>query len=188
MLHRGDLFVLHIDKGTWKQNTNGIVSLLSEIRLPDVICGGLTIRMITKEKVIYLPALKQAIRSFLDTRQEEVFSKSMIENIMRINSSPIISVFLENSSDKISRRQLEPLIVKIDEYLEKGMKQEIFLNPMQYRGVKFLHWHNAEGPLNNDIKSILNIIDNNSNKENPEDIFTLIDFSGFKRATQDKAP
>jgi hemerythrin-like domain-containing protein len=181
------LFVWEPDKGNWHQASNGIVCLESDIRLPDIECGQLSISMAFKEKYALLPSLKQKIETFLKEQSEKEFSPSKIKNIMRRNE--ISMIWTDSSRTKVPRENLELLIQKIEEYLRKGENQKICLIPMKYKGVDFLHWHNAGSKLARDLEGKLEIINETKDKKDlRETFFVKIDLRRAHQETKNLIP
>jgi hypothetical protein len=136
------------DDGRWKQDGQGIIELRSNVRLRNVQCGPLTIRVERVELLRALAALKADITSFLARTKAVSFSPQEIENAWEYRYQPIadspeltlpfVAVTVAPGVKSIPRKNVEDLLQAWDNFLAHDEKNLYHATPVKFQAKTFL--------------------------------------------------
>ena len=172
---REHLGVWPIDEGTWNQNQEGILTLVSPVMCADVISPPLAVMVGRSEYIAGLPELKQAIQAFLNSSTAARFEVPDYELYLLTDGENELGVRLGDLLESlgklrvevnfllrrefISRAELEQLIGAIDRFLDDPEQRNCQAIPMRYKDRVFLLWLNCGTPQSRSLREICRAID-----------------------------
>lgn len=179
---REHMFVEEDDNGEWLQVDTGELTLISERHYRDIEAFPLSIFMWYPEAADRLPFLKSSIKKLLSGNRTN-FNAKEIEEIEKYGYENCLSrISVDDSAAKITKKQLEALLVKMNLFLEDKQKNYFHAIPMRYKSVVFLLWKDYGIPLNRNLIEIKERIDSlEKDEECPLYVYCVIDQKIFKK-------
>ena len=177
---REHMFVEESDHGTWSQDNEGRLTLVSHEHYRDIECEPLSIFMWYTQAVTRLPWVRKEIDGMLRRSDEATFITTEIEAIEKYGYENCLSrVSVDFDVKHVPREKLEGLARRIDIFLNDEERHHFHATPMIYKDFTFLLWEDAQTPINRDLERIVETIDQQT-KGNPAHIFIGIDGKTFQ--------
>jgi len=179
---REHMFVEQDDNGKWFQTDTGELTLISERHYRDIEAHPLSIFMWYPKAADRLPFLKSSIKKLLSGNRT-IFNAKEIEEIEKYGYENCLSrISVDDSIAKVTQKQLETLLAKINLFLEDKQKNYFHAIPMQYKSITFLLWKDFGIPLNRNLIEIKERIDTlEKDEEHPLYVYCEIDQETFKK-------
>jgi hypothetical protein len=134
---RGHLYLEERDRGKWQQNKVRKLLLRSDQHFRNISSGDLLITMWQRDRLKTLPDIRQRIQDFLTANPAQEFPAEDIEHIsetgVSIDPQAKSSDIIVLGAKRVSRTDLEKLLVAIDTFLPSGEKNVFTLVPLEYK-------------------------------------------------------
>lgn len=134
---KGSQYIEERDHGTWRQNGERKLLLLSDAHLRNISSGDLLISMRQRDRLKTLPDLRQRIQAFLKAYRSQEFPAEEIERIREtsVGGDPYVKVadITVLGPKWVHRSDLEKLLVEIDRFLSSSEKNLFTLVPLEYK-------------------------------------------------------
>lgn len=171
---REHMGVWQFDDGTWHQDKDGLVTLVSTTLCANIISPPLEISVVRTEYTSALPDLKNAIQAFLKKDASDQYPLHDFEPLIKVNGKHKLTVEANHLLRRkfISRKEVEALIPAIDRFLSDPSEMNCRAVPMYYKQHTFLLWLNCNTPNNRSLDEIHKAIDN----AKPNEIIAYHDF------------
>ena len=162
-IDREHMFVEESDRGTWKQDPEGLVTMKSSMHYRNIEAGPLAVWTWHTNTAEKLPQVQAAITSFLRTNRSEHFDPDLIaERLVLLPSrgtnhySPIS---VDSDTKQVTRGQLEFFLRAIESFTNQTDNHHFHVAPMRYKEITFLLWQDAGTPFNRSFPQIKKSID-----------------------------
>ena len=158
---REHMGVWPFDVGTWSQNQDGVVTLVSTVMCADVISPPLEVMVGRSEYLADLPELQKAIQAFLSTNTASRFEVPDCNSFIVTEGEYDLGVEANYLLERrfVSRAELKQLISAIDLFLRDPEQQHCQAVPLQYKDRVFLLWLNCNTPICRSLSEICSDID-----------------------------
>jgi len=190
-IDREHMFVEESDRGTWTQDSNGLVTMKSEMHYRNIEAGPLAVWTWHTNTVEELPRVQGAITSLLRTNSSEHFEHDFIaEHLVLLPSrgtnrySPIS---VDSDAKQISRGQLGLLLRAIETFTNGSDNYYFHVAPMRYKEITFLLWRDAETPFNRSFPEIKKSIDRLKRERAKKQVLPLVYTAIDKKTFADEA-
>ncbi|MBH0176936.1 MAG: hypothetical protein HP491_03515 [Nitrospira sp.] len=134
---RGHLYLEERDRGKWQQSKVRKLLLRSDQHFRNISSGDLLISMWQRDRLKTLPDLRQRIQDFLKANPAQEFPAEDIEHIsetgVSIDPQAKSSDIIVLGPKRVTRTDLEQLLVAIDAFLPSGEKNLFALVPLEYK-------------------------------------------------------
>lgn len=139
-IDREHMFTCEMDRGTWKQDTNGCIELQSAVLVKDLESGPLRISTRDVEQLEALRPLEKEIAEFLAANRNDSFAGKDVEVAWKYSytwslfESKIVfsAVDVEPETKMVTRKQLEELLEAWKAYLKSDEKNRFRFLPVKY--------------------------------------------------------
>lgn len=185
-IDREHMFVEEDDKGTWRQDTNGTITLVSELHYRNIEAGPLSIWTWHTNVVSKLPQICSVIATHIADSNTSLFDSKFVEERMVLlprsdGTGQYCPISVTFPAEEISKLQLSELLHQTEIFMNVADKNQFHVVPMRYRNHNFLLWKDSQTPMNRDLAKIKESIDKTSAKVTPPYIYFAIDENTFKK-------
>lgn len=185
-IDREHMFVEEDDRGVWHQDTNGTITLESELHCRNIEAEPLSIWTWHTNVVSRLPQIHDVIAAHIADSNTSVFDNKYVEERMVLIPRPegtnvYCPISVAFPAEKITKRQLSDLLHQIETFMNAKDKNQFHVIPMIYRSRTFLLWKDHETPINRNLVRIKESIDQTTNNITPPYICFAIDRNTFEK-------
>lgn len=188
---REHMYVAENDRGTWIQDSTGLVTMKSAMHYRNIEARPLAIWTWHTNTAARLPQIHEAISAFLRTNNSEHFESDFIRNRLVQLPSRGTNVYSPISPDprenQTSRSNLVALLAAIEVFTNRTDNHHFHVTPMKYKEIRFLLWGDAETPINRDLPAIKNSIDQLQREEGRKDLVPYVYTGIDKKRFDDEA-
>jgi hypothetical protein len=146
-----------VDDGTWNQDSEGTVTLVSTKLCADIVSGSLEIGVGRHDSIGKLSELRRKINEFLTSSHKKTFSEDDLKHLAVGEYSLKVEIDWRAHRTTVTRSEMQSLLKAVDVFLNDPSARNKRLVPLAYKGKIFLV--NLNDIVNRDHKEVCKAID-----------------------------